>query len=223
MFARPGVVLAAAEANLVAVAPGDRAPVLVEEDGVHRLVAVEALGERAGLFAAAREPVHLSGAIGGADGDVRALLAATEEAEVGVGGLERSGAVHLGLAVVRAEDHVVALEELLPAAGGIEQRADRAVCVAELRGGAFRAERVRGIVVVREVEEEEVEAVPGDEPAADGGSVGVDGPRGTLAYGERRTGLVGLEQVVEEEALGAERGARHAGQVAGARCARGSR
>ena len=177
-----------------------------------------------GLLAAARQPVDLARAIGRADGDLRTQLAPAEEPEVGVGGLERSSAVHLCLTVVGAEDHVVALEELVRPAGRVEERADRAIGVAELRGRAVRPERVRGVVVVGEVEDEEVEAVAGDEPAADGGRVGVDRPRCALADGERRAGLVRLEQVVEEEALRAERGARHTGQDGrGARCARGSR
>ena len=85
--------------------------------------------------------------------------------------------MHLRLAVVRAHDHVVAVEERVRAARGVEQRADRAVGVDELLGGAVRAERVRRVVVVREVVEEEVEAVPRDEPAPDRGRVVVDRPR----------------------------------------------
>ena len=69
--------------------------------------------------------------------------------------------------------------------------------------GRVRAGGVRGVVVVREVEEQEVEAVARHEPASDGGRVRVDRPRRPVAEGERRAGPLRAEEVVEVEALGA--------------------
>ena len=69
-----------------------------------------------------------------------------------------------------------------------------------------RPGRVGGVVVVREVEEEKVEAVAVDEPAPHGGRVGVDGAGGAVPERERRAGALALEEVVEEEPLRAEHG-----------------
>ena len=117
-----------------------------------------------------------------------------------------------GLAVVGAEHDRIALDEGIRPAGDLHQRGDRVVGVRELACGAFRAERVRRVVVVREVEDEEVEAVAGDQPAADRGRVLVDRARRTAPDGERRAGHVRLEQVVEEEASRPADGAVHPGQ-----------
>ena len=79
-----------------------------------------------------------------------------------------------------------------------------------------RAERVRGVVVVGEVVDEQVEAVPRHEPAPDRGGVVVDRAGGTVAPRRRGSGLVGLEQAVEEEAARPEHrpgNRRHARQV----------
>ena len=62
---------------------------------------------------------------------------------------------------------------------------------------------MRGVVVIGEVEEQEVEAVAGHEPAPDRGGVRVDRPAGAIPERKRGAGSLALEQVVEEEPLGA--------------------
>jgi hypothetical protein len=69
--------------------------------------------------------------------------------------------------VVGAEDDAVAVEQLVRTAGGVLELADRGVGPRERVDRRGRADQVRGVVEVREVEDEEVEAVPRDEPAAD--------------------------------------------------------
>jgi len=64
-----------------------------------------------------------------------------------------------------------------------------------------RPERVRGVVVVRQVVDEQVEAVPRDEPAPDRRRIGVDRSEGPVANRDRRAGLVALVERVEEEPL----------------------
>ncbi len=61
--------------------------------------------------------------------------------------------------------------------------------------------RMRGVVVVGEVEDEEVEAVARDEPAPDRGGVRVDRPAGAVPHCQRSASRVRLEEAVEEEAL----------------------
>ena len=63
------------------------------------------------------------------------------------------------LAVIRHHDHGVALEELVQSARGAHETADGVVAAREHGGGGVRPGRMRGVVVVREVEEEEVEPV----------------------------------------------------------------
>ena len=63
----------------------------------------------------------------------------------------------------------------------------------------FRPGGVRGEVVVREVEDEEVEAVARDEPAPDHARVVVHGAARPCANGQRRAGHVRLEEVEVEE------------------------
>ena len=115
-----------------------------------------------------------------------------------------------GLSVVRVEDHGVALEERVGAAGGVEQRLDRGVgaCQRDVLG-ALRPVRVRCVVEVREVVREEVEAVARDEPAPDCGGVRVDRPAGPVAHCEPRARRVGLEEAVVEEPLRPVRRLRH--------------
>ena len=75
---------------------------------------------------------------------------------------------------------------------------------------------MRGVVVVGEVVDEEVEAVPRHEPARDRSGVRVDRPAGPVAHRERSAGHIRLEEVVEEEALraiGRSREDRHGRQV----------
>ena len=72
------------------------------------------------------------------------------------------------------------------------------------------AGRMRGVVVVGEVVDEQVEAVARDEPAADRGRVGVDRAERAVSHRHRRAGAVALVERVEEEALRPEDGG-HAG------------
>ena len=58
------------------------------------------------------------------------------------------------------------------------------------------------VVVVGEVEDEEIEGVPGHEPPADGGRVRIDRAGRPVAPREGCAGAVRAEEVVEEEALG---------------------
>src|SRR4029077_5166531 len=64
-----------------------------------------------------------------------------------------------------------------------------------------------GEVVTGEVEGEEVEAVARDEPAADRGGIRVYRAGAAAANRGRRSRPVRLEEAVEEEAPGTERGA----------------
>ena len=98
----------------------------------------------------------------------------------------------------------VALEELVRPACGVEESADRRVDLLERVVGlrAVRPAGVRGEVVAREIEREEVEAVSSDEPAPDGSGIRVDRAGAAAADGERRSRPVRLEEAVEEEALG---------------------
>ena len=63
------------------------------------------------------------------------------------------------------------------------------------------AEGVRGVVVVGEVVDEQVEAVPRDEPLADRRRVGVDRPERAVEKRDPGAGLVGLVEAVVEEPL----------------------
>ena len=58
---------------------------------------------------------------------------------------------------------------------------------------------MRGVVVIRQVVHEEVEAVARDQPAADERCVGIDRAERAVAHGDRRTGAVALVERVEEE------------------------
>ena len=79
--------------------------------------------------------------------------------------------------MIRADEDGVALEELVGPAGGLEERADRAVGVRERVLAPPRPVGVRREVVVGQVEDEEVEAVPRDEPAADDAAYSSTEPR----------------------------------------------
>ena len=109
--------------------------------------------------------------------------------------------VDVRLAMVGAEDHRVALEKLLGPAGRVEERADRCIASRQRFERAVWTMRVRGEVVVRQVVDQEVEAVTGDEPAADGCGIAVDGAVGPAEHCEGCAGRIRLEEVVEEEAL----------------------
>ena len=113
--------------------------------------------------------------------------------------LEPLHLVHLRLPVVGAEDDRVALEELVRPARRLDQPADGVVAAGQRGVRGVRPLDVRGVVVVGEVEDEEVEAVARDEPAADRRRVGVDRPARPVADREGRARHVRLEEVVEEE------------------------
>ena len=78
---------------------------------------------------------------------------------LGEGVLQPLDLVHGRLTVVGAEDDCVALEELVRPAGGLDQPADGVVAPGERGVRGVGPLRVGGVVVVREVEDEEVEAV----------------------------------------------------------------
>ena len=89
-----------------------------------------------------------------------------------------------------------------PAASASEPIASSHRCKRLERG--VGAVLVRRVVVVREIEDEEVERVPRHEPAADRRRVRVDRPRRPVPERERGAGAVGAEEVVEEEPLRTE-------------------
>jgi hypothetical protein len=105
--------------------------------------------------------------------------------------------------VVGAHDDRIALEEAFEAARGLHEAPERPVGALERAERGVRPGDVGGVVVVREVEDEEVEAVARHEPGPDGGSVVVDRALEPRADGERRSRDVRLEEVEEEEASGA--------------------
>ena len=83
----------------------------------------------------------------------------------------------------------------------IFQSADGRVAATEGFERGVRALQVGGEIVVGQVVDEEVEAVPRDEPAPDRGGVGIDRAMGAAEDGQRCTRRIGFEEVVEEEAL----------------------
>ena len=171
------------EAELLAVAPRDRRAVLAEERHLDGGVAVEPARERARVLAAAGQPVDLPGAVGG--GDERRPSTPREAAPASV-----ATALDGRLAVVGAEDDARSGRGTRPRPPAASTSAPIA---ASLRASAscarVRPVRVRGVVVVGEVEDEEVEAVAGDEPAADRGRVVVDRcpPPGSARRAARRS------------------------------------
>ena len=108
------------------------------------------------------------------------------------------------LPVVGHHDHGIPLEEGVEPAGSEDEPADRLVAAGQHGRRLVRARGMRGVVVVREVEEKEVEPVTGHEPAAHRSRVGVDRAGRTVAEGESRARTLALEEVVEVEALRAE-------------------
>ena len=92
---------------------------------------------------------------------------------------------HRRLAVVGHHDHGVALEEGVEPAGRPHEPADRLVAARQHRRRLVGPGRVRRVVVVGEVEEEEVESVAGHEPAAHRGGVCVDRAGGAIPERER--------------------------------------
>ena len=83
------------------------------------------------------------------------------------------------------------------------------------------AERVRGVVVVGEVVDEQVEAVARDEPAADRRGVGVDRAERAVAQRDRRAGPVGLVERCRRRTASARSTAGRPGSAAGGGGGRG--
>ena len=127
------------------------------------------------------------------------------------------------LPVVGAEHDRVALEELVRAARRLDaaRRSRRRSARARVLG-AGRAERVRRVVEVREVVDEEVEAVARDEPASDRRRVRVDRAGRAVAHGERRAGRPTRTGCRRRSASARTRGFVTQAASAGAGAARGS-
>ena len=117
--------------------------------------------------------------------------------------LESRHPIDVGLAVIRADDDGVALQELVQAARGFYEGAHGLIAASERLFGTARAERVGGVVVVRQVVEEEVESVACDEPSTHRRCIGVDRPSRPRPDRQRRAGDVRLEEAEVEEAAGA--------------------
>ena len=185
----------AREPQLLAVAPRDRLVTLAVQHDVDGGIALEARGE-SGRIAVG---VHHRGAV------------RRRDEFLGKDVLQPRHVGHRRLAMIRAEDHRVPVEELVRPSRRVDQPAHRLVATCEHCVGGVWTLNMRGVVVVGEVEDEEVEAVAGHEPAPHGGGIGVDRPARAAAHRERRAGHVRLEQVVEEEAARAVRGAGEEG------------
>ncbi len=168
---------------LVAVAAGHHLAVLEEERDVDRRLAVERLGEAPRIVA-----VEHRGAVGGGDESAvdrqaRRLL----DARLAVVGAEHDARSGRGTRRARPPPRTA--------------RRSAASARASASCAASGPERMRGVVVVREVVDEQVEAVARDEPAADRGGVGVDRAERAVAPGDRGARSVGLVDAVEEEPL----------------------
>ena len=118
-----------------------------------------------------------------------------------IAGVEARHLLDVRLAVVRAHDHRVALEEGVRPSGCVHQRADRGVAAHERLVRAVGPGGVRRVVVVGEVVDEQVEPVARDEPAADPRCVCVDRAERPVPHRDRRACAVALVQRVEEEPL----------------------
>ena len=153
------------EAQLLAIAPHDRFRSFEEEHRLCRVFPVESFRERPRVGCAAPEPVDHPGSVRRGHEHV---------VEVGERRLQPNVAVDVRLTMVGAEHDRVALEELIGTARRVEERADRRVAPRQSFEGLVGTVRVRSEVVVRQVVDEEVEAVTGDEPPPDRGRVAVD-------------------------------------------------
>ena len=147
------------EPELFSAAAENGLSVLEEDHGLGDAAAVESRGEVAGLDPAGRQQIDHPGAVGSRHHELGVRAAAVEEPQIGERLLEAHGIGDVRLAVIGKEEHVVALEELVDSARRRKQRADRIIAAAEGGFGRVRARDVRGEVVVRQVVDEEVEAV----------------------------------------------------------------
>ena len=196
--------------QFLSFAPRDRGRTFEEHDGLCRLFLVEPRRERPCVGRGIAEPIQHSGPVRRGDEHV---------VEIPERRLQANVLGDMCLPVVGAENNRVTLEELLRPAGRVEERADRGIASRQGFESPVGAMSVRGEVVVRQVVDEEVEAVARDEPATDRGRVAVDGAVRPPEDRKRCAGRIRLEQVVEEEALGPvgrERQSRQRGQVRGA-------
>src|SRR5207248_8417003 len=119
---RPPRAVGRREAQFLAGAPCDRLAALAVEHDLGRVRSVEPPRQRGQVLGAAGKPVDLAGAVRRRDDDV------VNAAEAG---LERDLSLDPGLAVIRANDHRIALEELVWTGGGLDQRGDRGVAPRE--------------------------------------------------------------------------------------------
>ena len=138
--ARPSGYSSRSDEILLAGAARDHLAVLEEERDVDRRLAVERRRERARVVAVEHRRAVRGGDERAVDDELRRPL-------------------DVRLPVVGAEHDRVPLEELVRPARRVEERRDRRVRAAERLVRGVGPERVRGVVVVREVEDEQVEAV----------------------------------------------------------------
>ena len=158
--------LTGAEAKLFARAARDGLAALPEERHLHRRFAVDGCGQLARVEPAPGQRVHHRSAI-------RRCHERARHARVA--GLRRSHLANGRLPVVGEDDQGVAVEELLEPSSGGREVGEPGVCAAERSACSHGPGGVRRVVVVRQVVDEEVETVPGDEPTRGGGRVGVHG------------------------------------------------
>src|SRR5262249_54089042 len=129
----PAVVAVGPEAKLLPASVDDGLLPCAEEHGIHRRVRLEPARDGLRAGAGAGEPVDLGEAVGGGNEELRVggRAARREQGYVGERPLELHALAHGGLAMVRAQDDLVALEEGVAAAGGLEQRTDGGVAARE--------------------------------------------------------------------------------------------
>jgi hypothetical protein len=104
--------------------------------------------------------------------------------------------------VVGADDERVPFEKLVRAPRGLEESRDRRIAPLERLLRAVGPEQVRCKVVVRQVVDEQVEAVARDQPATDARCVGIEGALRPAEQADGGSRGVRLEQAVVEEAPG---------------------
>src|SRR6185369_11243864 len=193
--------LVRSEADLVAVFARNRLAVLEEEREVDGSNAVEPLGQLPRRLSTER--IDHPRAVRGGDNRVAAVwhrpAPSRKDVEIGESVLQGNDPIDARLAVVRADDDRVAVEEGFVASGGRHELPDRGVCALQCLHGGIGPRDVRRVVVVRQVKDEEVEAVARDKPAADRRGIGIHRSLRPRADGEWRARDVGLEQVEEEE------------------------
>ena len=183
------------EAKLGALAPGDGRLAFPEEDDVRPGLVVQPLRQRARVEPATGKPVDHAGAVRREGDDAvprrggKGVLQTARRARPASG---RDRSRRPPRSARGTPRHRPRLRAGATSAPSVRSSAS---------SDASGPDEVRRVVVVREVEDEEVEGVAGDEPAADGRRVLVDRPARAGANREGRTGPLGLEEVEEEEVL----------------------